>query len=112
MATAALVLAILGLAAFLLGFLGLLFFVNLPLSLLALILGAVGRGRVDRGQRREGREVASAGMALGIVGVAVGLIGLAVWIAILVGLGQLVSDSAPPPDTQLALLRALPMSLR
>jgi len=107
MGTAALVLGILGLLAFMVDLFGLLFFINLPMSLLALILGARGKRRVDRGERVSGRDVASAGMTLGLVGVVVGVLALMVWVALLVGAGELTRDTAPPPDEQLAALRAL-----
>jgi len=82
-AIAALILGISGLF-FLLTGLGLLFFINLPCSILAWIFGSKGMLRVDVGETRKGRGMAQAGHVLGIVGTLLGALGTAFWILIIV----------------------------
>ena len=79
-AVAALVLGVAGLVLFVgLGF-GIAFFVNLPCSILAWILGVQGKRKVDRGETSERRGMAHAGMVLGIVGVVAGVLGIVAWV--------------------------------
>lgn len=83
----ALVLGCAGLFFFLTSF-GLVFFVNLPCSIAAWILGVHGKRRVDRGETLEHRGLAQAGMVLGIVGVVIGTIAIVVWVLIFVLAGS------------------------
>lgn len=71
MAIAALVLGIIG-ALF--GIIPILFFIALPLGVLALVFGAVGRGK----RRRVHRKMAWSGLILGIIAIALGIAGVAI----------------------------------
>jgi hypothetical protein len=83
-ATAALVLGIAGLVLWLtLGF-GVLFFVNLPLSILAWVFGVQAGRSVQRGETSRGAGSARAGMIMGIVGVAIGALSLVGWALLIV----------------------------
>ena len=83
-ATAALVLGIAGLVLWLtLGF-GVLFFVNLPLSILAWVFGVQAGLSVQRGETSRGAGSARAGMIMGIVGVAIGALSLVGWALLIV----------------------------
>ena len=82
-ATASLVLGIAGLALWLTLGLGLLFFVNLPLSILAWVLGVQARRRVERGETSRGAGSAKAGVILGIVGVVLGAVALVGWVLLI-----------------------------
>jgi len=93
---------------------GLLFFLNLPCSILAWIFGVQGKRVVDRGESPQHRGLAQAGMITGIVGVALGVLALIAWILVFTlaisSDGGSSSGGAPPHgehlDVLLAALRA------
>jgi hypothetical protein len=64
---------------------GLLFFgvgiVSLPLAILGTILSAVGRGRIKRGETRQGKVEVGVGLAVGIGTIVISAIVVAVYIA-------------------------------
>jgi Domain of unknown function (DUF4190) len=68
-----------GLFMLLTGF-GVLFFLNLPCSILAWVFGVIGKRRVDRGETDQHRGLAQAGLIMGIIGTVLGLVALAAWI--------------------------------
>ena len=80
----ALVLGCAGLFMFLVGSLGLLFFLNLPCSVAAWILGVQGKRRVDRGETLEHRGLAQAGIVTGVIGVVLGALGIVGWVLLFV----------------------------
>jgi len=83
-AIVALVLGIVGILTTLvsIGFLGWLGFL---LGIPAIILGVLGRRKVDRGETTQARGVASGGFWTGIAAVVLGLLGTAAW-ALLIGI--------------------------
>jgi hypothetical protein len=78
-AVLALVLGIGGLVAFLGARLGLLFFLNLPPSIAAWVIGVQARRRVDRGETDQHRGVAQAGLVMGVIGTVLGLLAIVGW---------------------------------
>jgi hypothetical protein len=78
-AVAAMVLGIVGLF-FLVSGLGIVFFVNLPCSILAWILGVQGKRRVDRGETTKGDGMAKTGLWTGLVGTVLGVLAIVIWI--------------------------------
>jgi hypothetical protein len=81
-AVAAMVLGIVGLF-FLLSGLGIVFFVNLPCSVLAWIFGVQGKRLVDSGVTTRGDAMAKAGIWTGIVGTILGVLAIILWIVVI-----------------------------
>jgi hypothetical protein len=77
-ATSALVLGITGLTLWLVS-LGVLAAVSLPCSVLALVLGAGARRRIEAGETTGGLGAARTGVITGVVGVVLGVLGIAFW---------------------------------
>jgi hypothetical protein len=63
------------------------FFLSLPCSIAAWVMGTLGRRQVASGVTKAGDGVAHAGVILGIVGVLLGVIGALVWILLLASVG-------------------------
>ncbi|MBA3301676.1 MAG: hypothetical protein H0T15_07375 [Thermoleophilaceae bacterium] len=63
---------------------GLLFPVTLVLSIVGVVLGRKGMGKVDRGETAQYRSLAKAGFVLGIIGIVLALIAAAVLIALFI----------------------------
>jgi hypothetical protein len=82
LATTSLVVGILGLVI-LIPTLGAGWFLSLPCSITAWVMGIQGRNQVRKGITSVGDGTAHAGLVLGIVGVVIGLIGAAIWVALL-----------------------------
>jgi hypothetical protein len=78
-AVAAMVLGIVGLIMLLSG-LGILFFINLPCSILAWIFGVQGKRTVDRGETTKGDAMAKAGFWTGLIGTILGVLAIVIWI--------------------------------
>ncbi len=96
-AVAALILGIAGIVLFFVAGFGLFFFLNLPCSIMAWVFGVQGKRKVDRGQTREHRGLAQAGVVLGVIGVVLGILGIVGWVLlfVLVGSADLID---PSPD--------------
>ena len=78
-AVAAMVLGLVGLF-FLLSGLGIVFFVNLPCSVLAWIFGVQGKRMVDRGETTRGDGMAKAGIWTGVAGTILGVLAIVIWV--------------------------------
>jgi hypothetical protein len=76
-------LGIAGLVMFVLSGFGLVFVLNLPLSISAWVLGPRGMRKVDEGRTAEHRSLARAGHVMGIVGTVLGVVALIAWILVL-----------------------------
>ena len=73
-----------GLFMFFVVSLGLLFFINLPCSVAAWVLGVQGKRRVDRGETLGHRGLAQAGLVTGVIGVGLGVLGIVGWVLLFV----------------------------
>lgn len=73
-----------GLVMFVFSGFGLLFILNLPLSITAWVLGPRGVEKVDEGKTREHRSLARAGHVMGIVGTILGIVAIVIWVLVLV----------------------------
>lgn len=87
-AVAAMVLAVAGLVALLFGA-GAFFFINLPCSISAWVLGREAKRKVDRGETSEHRSMAHAAQVMGIIGTVLGVLAVVAWVVALATSGQL-----------------------
>lgn len=60
------------------------FFASLPCAIGAIVLGNMGKRRVDRGEADSHRTLASIGRITGIIGAVLSVIAIAAWIAVVV----------------------------
>ena len=60
--------------------LGLIFFINLPCSILAWIFGVQGHRLVDKGVTTKGDGMATAGVWMGVVGTILGVLAIVIWV--------------------------------
>jgi len=60
------------------------FFVSLPCAIAAIVLGSMGKRRVDRGEADSHRALASIGRITGIVGAVLSVVAIAAWIVIVI----------------------------
>lgn len=87
-AVAAMVLAVAGLVALLFGA-GAFFFINLPCSISAWVLGRNAKRKVDRGETSEHRSMAHAAQVMGIIGTVLGVLAVVAWVVALATSEQL-----------------------
>ena len=77
-------------------FIGILSPLNLAVSIASTIVSRNGQKKVDRGETRQSRDLATWGFWLGIAGIVLSLIAIAIWIAIIVASPHIFDDNTTP----------------